>query len=366
MDMINVFLDLSRWLLIFFLNLLLFCGFLPWIWDISADVLVFLELTLDYEIIRSLIFVLIFMFLSKIISIPFDLYSTFVIEAKHEFNKQSFSLYFYDLFMEMILAVVIITPIVSGFIKLIQWGGTHFYIHVFLFLLVVQVIMLYLIPNVIQPLFNKFVPLEEGELKKRIEELAKKLSFPLKEIFVMDGSKRSDHSNAYFFGFWKNKRIVLFDTLLQKVNQDEIIAVLCHELGHWNYSHMLKMLFITEIHTFILLYLFSLFIHTQELYNSFGFHDKPIIIGFILFSLVYSPIENIMSFFMHVISRKHEFEADVFACLQNYGADLISGLIKLHKVNKSNIDPDKWYAMYHYTHPPLLERINALEELKKI
>jgi len=150
--------------------------------------------------------------------------------------------------------------------------------------------------------------------------------------------------------------------LKRKQNHDEILAVLCHELGHWKKNHMIKMLLITEIHTFFLLYLFSLFLHTKELYVSFGFNDQPIIIGFILFSLVYSPIENVMSFLMHVISRKHEFEADNYASYYNYTKELKSGLIKLHTENKSPLDPDKLYAIYHYSHPPLLERLEALKE----
>jgi len=345
-------------------TLVVFFGILPWFWDLSASVMKFLNLSLDNEIIRSLVFIILFMLLNKVISIPFELYSIFVIEAKHKFNNQTFSLYLYDLFVGIAIQILFACPILAGFIKLIQWGGDSFYIYVFSFILVVQIAMIYIFPTFIQPLFNKFEPLQEGELKTRIEELAKSVSFPLTKIYVMDGSKRSDHSNAYFYGFWNNKRIVLYDTLQKKVDDNEIIAILCHELGHWKFNHMLKMLFITEIHIYILLYLFSFFIHTPALYTSFGFNDQPIIIGFILFSTVYSPVDNIISFIMHIVSRKHEFEADSFASHHHYTQQLKSGLIKLHTENKSNVDPDKWYAIYHYSHPPLLERLMALKDDK--
>jgi len=246
-------------------------------------------------------------------------------------------------------------------INIIKWGGPYFYIWTWSFLLLFSLFMMTIYPNVIAPLFNKFTPLEEGELKNAIEKLAASIHFPLTKLFIVDGSKRSGHSNAYFYGFFKNKRIVLYDTLLQQMELKEIVAVLAHELGHWSSNHVLKMLIISEIHLFISFWLFGQITNWDAMYTSFGFDSKPTIIGLILFfQFIMSPVDHVLSFLMNILSRKFEFEADGFAVKLGYSSELRNGLIKLNAENMGNTNPDKWYSTYHYSHPPLLERLKAI------
>jgi STE24 endopeptidase len=221
--------------------------------------------------------------------------------------------------------------------------------------------MMLIFPTFIQPLFNKFESLPEGTLRVKIEALAKRLNFPLTQVFVMDGSKRSSHSNAYFFGFF-TKRIVLFDTLIQQNSEDEICAVLGHELGHWKCWHQFQMLFVTQLHIFVLFYAFSHFINRSEIYEAFGFRDEmPVIIGLMLFGGFIAPSEILLSFLMNLFSRKNEFEADRFAVKLGYGDLLQSALINLQIENKSNMNPDWMYSAMNYSHPPLLERLEAIK-----
>ncbi|KAH9271840.1 hypothetical protein BASA83_005942 [Batrachochytrium salamandrivorans] len=219
-------------------------------------------------------------------------------------------------------------------------------------------------PTFIQPLFNKFDSLPDGELKVKIDALAKSVEFPLTKVFVVDGSKRSSHSNAYFFGLFKNKRIVIFDTLLEQATHNEVLAILAHELGHWQFSHTTKRLAIIQTHLFMVFFLFSKVIALDSLYMSFGFDSKPIIIGFLLFQFIFTPAESIMGFVMNLISRHDEFQADSYAKKLNYATDLKNGLIKIHLKNSSNLNPDKLYSIWHYSHPPLVERLSAIIKSK--
>jgi len=340
---------------------ILFFGVLPLLWELAGNILSIFDFSHDYEILQSLIFLFLYYVISTFISLPWSIYSTFVIEERHGFNKQTVPLFVVDFVKSIGLSVAFGGPILAGLIKFMQWGGEQLYIWVFLFLLVVQILMIYIYPVVIQPCFNTFTPLEDGSLKTRIEDLATSLNFPLTKIYVIDGSARSSHSNAYFYGFWNNKRIVLYDTLFEQVDEDEIVAILGHELGHWKSNHLFKRLFWSEVHIFTLLYIFSHFISEKAMYRSFGFGSEPTIIGFILFQFLYSPIETVLTFLMHLLSRSHEFEADRFAVDLKFGGGLKSGLTKLQIENLSNMNPDKLYSTYHYSHPPLLERLEAID-----
>ncbi|CAL1273872.1 unnamed protein product [Larinioides sclopetarius] len=218
----------------------------------------------------------------------------------------------------------------------------------------------------IAPLFDKFTPLPEGTLRTRIEELAKSISFPLKKLYVVEGSKRSSHSNAYFYGFYKNKRIVLFDTLIKTgCNNDEILAVLAHELGHWKLNHVLKNLIIAQVNLFLCFAVFALLFKNSSLYAAFGFHDQqPVIVGLVvIFQYVFSPYNEVLSFLMTALSRRFEFQADAFAKVLNKAADLRSALIKLNRDNLGFPVYDWLYSTWHHSHPPLLERIHALGKL---
>ena len=222
------------------------------------------------------------------------------------------------------------------------------------------------------PLFNKFTPLEEGVLRTRIEALASSLAFPLTKLFVCDGSKRSSHSNAYFFGFFNSKRIVLFDTLLEQATNDEIVAILGHELGHWKLWHTAQGFIIQQLYTFSLFYVFGRCMHDPELFASFGFatsgnkEQLPVVIGFLLFSsTVWAPVDHFLSFLVTLNTRKNEFQADAFAVDLGHAPGLQSGLTKLAIENLSNMNPDPLYSAYHYSHPPLLERLHAITERDK-
>ncbi|TPX70608.1 Ste24 endopeptidase [Spizellomyces sp. 'palustris'] len=334
--------------------------FLPYFWNLAGVALAKFGYGEDYEISQSIGFVVIMSVFGLVLGLPFSLYRTFVIEERHGFNKQTIGLFFSDMLKELALSGVIGIPAIVAFLKIINWAGPSFYFYVWVFVFVFQLVMLIIFPTWIQPLFNKFTPLADGSLKKKIDALADRISFPLKKIFVIDGSKRSAHSNAYFYGFFGNKRIVLYDTLLEHSKEDEVCGVLAHELGHWQYNHVLQMLVIIQLHLFSLFYIFSSFINHVPLYRSFGFSTQPPLIGFTLFQYIILPAEMVLSFLQNVVSRKNEFQADAFAKKLGYAKLLRSALIKLQVENKGNMNPDKWYSAWHYSHPPLVERLDAI------
>ncbi|KAG0357188.1 hypothetical protein BGZ54_000421 [Gamsiella multidivaricata] len=343
-------------------TLIIAFDFLPWLWDLSGEIMSKLAgYGSEYEIAQSIIFFALQTVFSTIISMPFSLYSTFVIEERHGFNKQTLKLFFSDLIKGHLIGAAIGMPFLAGFLKVIKISGKNFYFYVWLFMVAFQLIMVSIYPTFIQPLFNKFTPLPEGELRTMIEALASRIHFPLTKLFVIDGSKRSGHSNAYFYGFFKNKRIVLFDTLLEHSNNDETCAVLAHELGHWACNHTLKMLAFGQVQIFAIFYLFSQFVNNKAMYTSFGFMDAtPTLIGFILFNFLYAPVESVIGFITNMISRRYEFQADAFARDLGYASSLASGLIKLQLKNLGTMNPDWLYSMYHRSHPELVERLNAI------
>ncbi|KAJ3072171.1 CAAX prenyl protease 1 [Podochytrium sp. JEL0797] len=340
---------------------ILVCGVMPAIWGLSRGVLEGVGLGGEREILRSIVFVIISLLSSSLIDVPFSLYKNFVIEERYGFNKSTLSLFFVDKTKELFLTTAISAPLVAGLLRVIQWGGDKFFYYVWIFMLSFQVTLILIFPTVIAPWFNKFTPLEDGELKTQIGELAKRVKFPLTKIFVIDGSTRSSHSNAYFTGLFKDKRIVLYDTLLQHQTNPEILAVLAHELGHWQKSHILAKLAISQLQLFLVFYTFSHFIHSSPMYTAFGFpNEHPVMIGLVLFSYIYQPIDSLSSFLSNYVSRVHEFEADTYAKRLGYAEQLKSGLIKLHSKNLGNLIPDPWYSAWHYSHPPLVERLAAI------
>ncbi|GME80963.1 unnamed protein product [Ambrosiozyma monospora] len=228
--------------------------------------------------------------------------------------------------------------------------------------------MIIIYPKFIQPLFNKLTPLEDGELKTDVEALAAQEKFPLDKLFVIDGSKRSSHSNAYFLGLpWGSKQIVIYDTLIaQSKNVKEVVAVLGHEIGHWYLSHTTKLLVINQAHIFSIFTLFSAFVKNKSLYNSFGFYNEyPILIGFMLFGDVLKPTDAVVGFLMNLLSRTYEYQADAYATKLGYGKELKVSLITLHKENLSALNVDWLYSAYSYNHPHLTERINYIDEVEQ-
>lgn len=246
-----------------------------------------------------------------ILNLPISYYHHFVLEEAFGFNKQTISLWLTDKLKTLGLSFVFGVPIGAAFLKIIKATGDNFFLWIWLFMLSVQLVMVTLYPTLIVPLFNKLTPLEPGELKEKVEALAQRLKFPLAELQVIDGSKRSAHSNAYFTGLpFLPKKIVLYDTLLEKAETKEVEAILAHELGHWKMGHTSKLLGISSFHLFYVFALFSAFINNRSLYEAFGFYnEKPIIIGFILFNEVLSPTDSVVKLLMNILTRKFEFQA---------------------------------------------------------
>jgi STE24 endopeptidase len=336
---------------------------LPKLWSWTGDLLLkWAPSGFTGEISHSILFVLTFILIQQGLSLPTRLYSTFVLEEKFGFNKQTPALFVTDMVKTNAVIAVVTPPILAGFLKIIQKTGTQFVFYLWAFAAGIQLFAITAYPIFIQPLFNKLTPLEDGELKTQVEKLASSFNFPLHELFVIDGSKRSAHSNAFFYGLPWKKHIVIYDTLLEKSETEEIIAILAHELGHWKLGHTTRLFGISQVNLLYVFSLFSVFINNVSLYSSFGFlTEHPIVIGFILFSDALSPMDTVLQLLLNVLSRKFEFEADDFAKGLGYRAELASALIKLHKQNLSTMDADWMYASYHYSHPHLAERLKALD-----
>ncbi|KOS17098.1 CAAX prenyl protease 1 [Escovopsis weberi] len=314
------------------------------------------------EISHSIVFVLSIMLLQQLLGLPTRVYQTFVLEERFGFNKETPALFVTDILKTNLLSVALVPPILAGFLKIIQKTGSQFVFYLWVFAAVLQLLMITLYPVFIQPLFNKLTPLEDGELKTKVEALASGFKFPLHELFVIDGSKRSAHSNAFFFGLPWKKHIVIYDTLLEQSEPAEVLAILAHELGHWKLGHTTSLFSINQVHLLYVFSLFSVFLNNRSLYSSFGFvHEHPIIVGFLLFSDALSPMDTLIQFALHVLSRKFEFQADAFAKGLGMRADLSRALIRLHATNLSSMDADWMYASYHFSHPHLSERLEALE-----
>jgi len=342
---------------------ILIYGALPFLWNYSLSLIERYGYSADYEILHSLVFTVLLILINSVLGLPFELYSTFVIEERHGFNKQTLGLFFKDKVKAFVLFLVIGLPILSAVLTVIRWGGPYFWFYLWVFLMVVTLIMVTIYPTLIAPLFNKFDPLPEGDLRNQIYALAQKVDFPLTKLYTVDGSKRSGHSNAYFYGFFKNKRIVLYDTLLEQVDTPGIISVLAHELGHFKMNHTYKNLFITQIYMLMFLFLFGQSINNIDLFRSFGFSTQPALIGLALFSYIYGPVDHVFSFLMHGLSRYFEYQADEYAVKLGY--DLTSPLAKLSSSNLSSLIIYPFYSAYHHTHPTLIERIDHIAALRK-
>jgi STE24 endopeptidase len=351
---------------------------LPKLWAVTGVWMTrYLPAAYTGEIIHTLIFFFVFNIITTVLNLPTSYYSTFVLEEKFGFNKQTLKLWVTDMLKGQALMVVFGAPLLSAFLAIIQKTGNSFFYYLWMFGVAVQVFMITIYPIAILPLFNTLSPLKEGDLKTGVEGLAKRLEFPLKELYVIDGSKRSAHSNAYFYGLPWKKHIVIYDTLIEKSDTKEVVAVLAHELGHWSLSHTTKLFGIGQFHMFYIFALFSVFINNRSLYQDFGFHKEfPIIIGFILFSDALAPMDTVVKLLMNILSRTYEFQAgmlkilvppkfanldiDEFAVKLGYSTELAKSLIKLQIQNLSTMDADWMYASYHFSHPILPERLGAL------
>lgn len=314
-------------------------------------------------IFQALLFFGVFAVASSIIELPFELFGIFVIEEKFGFNKMTWKTYLSDKIKGIILGTIIGGILLSLFVWFYTVAGTLFWIYAWILFSAFTIFFAMFYTSIIVPIFNKLKPLEDGTLREKIETFAKKINFPLTNIFVIDGSKRSTKANAYFSGLGSKKTIVLFDTLINEQTEEELVSVLAHEVGHYKMKHIQKGMIIGILQMGVLLFLLSLFINKPELSQALGLQtDTPIFhLGLIAFSLLYSPISMLTGIFMNMLSRKNEFEADNYA-KENIGTGnyLISALRKLSANNLSNLNPNKWYVFFHYSHPPLLERVRNL------
>ena len=315
-------------------------------------------------ILRGLAFFGLLFVIRDVLSTPFALYETFVIEEKFGFNKTTVKTFLLDKVKSYILAAVLGTVLLGGILYFFgetgDWGWLYAWGLVSLFIIVAPSLFV----TVIAPLFNKFSPLSDGALKDAIERYSESVKFPLTEVSVMDGSKRSGHSNAYFSGFGKKKRIVLFDTLVERHSVEELVAILAHEVGHYKKKHILKGVLVSIAHAGVLFFLLSLFIENRGLFDAFRIDQISVYAGLVFFSILYSPIELVLSIVMNVVSRKHEYEADAFAANTVGSAEpLVNGLKTLSVSNLGNLTPDDLTVIMNYTHPPILQRIAALRGL---
>ena len=295
-------------------------------------------------------------------SLPTDLYSTFRLEARFGFNKTTPKVYITDKLKALLLGIVIGGPFLFVVLWLMSVMGQYWWIWAFLFISGFQLLMIVIFPTLIAPLFNKFEPLKEGEFRDRILALAKQIGFKTSGIYSMDGSKRSGHSNAYFTGIGKAKRIVLFDTLIDKMSVDQGLAVLAHEMGHYKMKHIRRMLIVQTGFLLGGLYVISLLLHYEPLFYAFGLAPSNHA-ALVLFSLLAGTFIFPVGPLMNFLSRKHEYEADRFAVqtLRN-AKPMEEALVNLTVQNLSNLTPHPWYSAYHYSHPTTVERVSAIRE----
>ena len=317
-------------------------------------------------VVTGLRYIGILLFAYSLIKLPFDIYSTFVIEERFGFNKTTRRTFLLDMLKGFILALLLGGLLLAGILALFQYVGIYAWVYCWAAVVIFSLAMQYVAPTWIMPLFNKYTPMAEGELKEAILKYTGSVNFPIKNIFVMDGSKRSSKSNAFFTGFGRNKRIALFDTLIAQHSVPEMVAVLAHEVGHYKKKHILQGMIISIVHTGVLFFLLSLFLTSPGLYQAFGIGYQPIYAGLLFFGLLYTPIELVLSVVMQMLSRKNEYEADRFAAETiDEPNNLIVALKKLSATNLSNLTPHPFYVFLNYSHPPLLQRIQAIQKTKR-
>jgi STE24 endopeptidase len=316
----------------------------------------------ENPILLSLAFFGVIFIISDILSLPFSIYHTFVIEEKFGFNKTTPKTFIADKIKGYLLTIIVGGLIIGLLLYLITSIGQNFWIWFWIFISVFLVVVNMFYTSLILPLFNKLTPLTEGELRQKIEEYSDKSGFDLQNIFVIDGSKRSSKANAFFSGLGKKKKVVLYDTLINNHSEEELVAVLAHEVGHYKKKHIISSMILSILQTGVILFILSQFVFNPSLSEALGGSTLSIHLNLIAFGILFSPISEIIGIFMNIFSRKNEFEADDFAA-QTYKAEpLITALKKLSVNNLSNLNPHPAYVFVHYSHPPLVQRLANLEK----
>lgn len=319
----------------------------------------------ENPIIMALLFFGLLGLASDILSTPFDIYGTFVIEERFGFNRTTPKTYVLDKIKGWFLAALIGGGMMALFVWFYDTAGSLFWLYAWVVFSAFSIFMMMFYSTLIVPLFNKQKPLEEGELRTAIESFASKSGFKLDNIFVIDGSKRSSKANAYFSGLGPKKRIVLFDTLIKEHTTEELVAVLAHEVGHYKKKHTTKGMILSVLNTGVMLYLLGLFINRPELSAALGGQTASFHLGILAFGLLYSPVSMVLGILGNRLSRKHEYEADAFAA-EKYDAEPLQEALKKLSVNHlSNLRPHPAYVYVHYSHPPLLKRLEHLDRIKK-
>jgi STE24 endopeptidase len=300
-----------------------------------------------------------------ILSLPFSIYSTFVIEERFGFNKTTPKTFVLDLFKSLMLGIVIGGALLAGVLALFMYVPYYAWLYAWIGITIFTLLIQFVAPRWIMPLFNDFEPLGQGDLRQKIDQYAKLVQFTMEGIYVMDGSKRSGKSNAFFTGFGKNKRVALFDTLVENHSDDELVAVLAHEIGHYKKKHIIMTMATGIVQTGLMLILLSIFLHSAGLYGAFYMDQASVYTGLLFFSLLYTPLEMILSIYMNMISRKNEYEADEFASTTFKSEPMISALKTLSKDNLSNLTPHPFYVFLNYSHPTVLQRIQSIRKTER-
>ena len=299
--------------------------------------------------------------LSSLLEAPFSIYRTFVIEARFGFNKMTFKLYLLDALKGILIGAILGLPLLFGVLWLMGRMGEYWWLYVWVVWVVFNLLILFIYPSFIAPLFNKFSPMQDEAMKSRIESLLKRCGFTAQGLFVMDGSKRSAHGNAYFTGFGKTKRIVFFDTLLERLSINEIEAVLAHELGHFKRHHVVKRIVATFALSQGFLWLLGVLMQTTWFYQGLGVSTPSTALALLLFFMTLPVFSFLLAPIMSAYSRKHEFEADAYAARQTDAADMVNALVKMYQDNAATLTPDPLYSKFYDSHPPAMVRIAHLQ-----
>ena len=319
----------------------------------------------DSVVWQTILFVVGLSVASTVLDIPFDYYATFRIEEKYGFNKTTRRVYWLDAVKELFLSLVLGGVLLALVVWFYTWAGTYFWLYAWGAVTLFSVFMAMFYSQLIVPLFNKQTPLQEGSLRDKIQAFAGKVGFKLDNIYVIDGSKRSTKANAYFTGLGPKKRVVLYDTLIDELTEEEIVAVLAHEVGHYKKRHTLRSMVVSVIQMGVLFWLFSLCVNNAALSEALGGDRAYFQLGLIAFAILYSPVNLILGIGMNVWSRSNEYEADAFAARYYEGDYLVSGLKKISVKSLSNLTPHPLYEYIYYSHPSLLKRIDAIKRIHK-
>ncbi len=317
------------------------------------------------SIVNGLIYIGILVIAYELLTLPFSIYATFVIEERFSFNRTTPRIFITDRLKGLALAVLMGGPLLAGILALFEYAGSYAWLYCWLAVTMYMMIMQYIAPVWILPLFNKFTPMEPGELKDAIQDSARSAGYEVNNISVMDGSKRSSKANAFFTGFGRTKRIALFDTLISQHTIPELVAILAHEIGHYKKKHILWGTVISIAHAGLILFLLSALLGSTSLYQAFYMEQPSIYAGLLFFGLLYTPVEMVLSVALCYFSRRNEYEADRFAAeTTDEPYSLVDALKKLSATNLSNLTPHPFYVFLNYAHPPLLQRVQAIKRYK--